>query len=180
MRARTRRRGCGGFTLVEALWVGALIGMIMAATFATQFSLGRALQAFGNEADVQTHSRQTLERMSRLVRSANAVTVENGGAQVRITTDPNRTSGDASDDITFLYYVEAGNLFVQNLGRTGDVPRPRRLLAANVAGAAAAGVAQYFERNGQTLIIAIPLDEESHDRRRARTALVSQIYLRSL
>lgn len=99
-----------GFTLVE-LMVAAGIMLIVFGIVASTYMISQRLWRSGfTQIAFQSTGRIALDKISKNLRSATGGSIFNNGDRIRFVTDPNRTYGNASDDITCEYYISGTNI----------------------------------------------------------------------
>jgi type II secretory pathway pseudopilin PulG len=110
---RSRR---AGFTLIEALVGFALAMLVMAVVASIMVYSARTFSAMSNYVDLDLHSRQALDLISREARQATAVADYQTNGSVRYITFTN------SDDLTFVKVAWNMDASTLSLEKTGLAP----------------------------------------------------------
>ena len=93
-----------GITLIELLIAVTLLGLVMAAAAAIDFTSRMALVRGTKKVDVSGRARYALEHMTRHIRFANNVSPTSGpAATIILWIDDNNTPGDTADDNQLTY-----------------------------------------------------------------------------
>lgn len=119
MRASLRRRlsGQAGYTLVEAITVMAILGIVLAG-LTTMFHAGMTAEVRANrELDAQQNARAALDRMRRELHCASAISAVNGVAVATVTVTLPTVCTGADTSVTYATVPVATNRW--KLTRTG-------------------------------------------------------------
>ena len=113
MRISKKQSGRAGFTLVEASVAVGLGTLVLAVVASIMVYSARTFSAMGNYVDLDLHSRQALDLISREVRQATAVADCRTNGSVSYITFTN------SDDLTFVkvsWNMDASTLSLEKTG----------------------------------------------------------------
>lgn len=99
-----------GFTIIELIIGMGIMVMVFSIVFTMYLTAHRLWRGGFTQIAFQARGRITLARISSNLRSSTNATILNNGDRIRFVTDPNRTPGTASDDITSEYYISATDI----------------------------------------------------------------------
>ncbi|MBU1062234.1 MAG: prepilin-type N-terminal cleavage/methylation domain-containing protein [Candidatus Omnitrophica bacterium] len=99
-----------GFTLVELIIALGIIIIVFGLVFTTYLTTNRLWRGGFTQTTFQSRGRIALSDISRNIRSSTGATILDNGDRVRFVTDPNRTVGTTSDDVTGLYYLSGTDI----------------------------------------------------------------------
>jgi len=99
-----------GFTLVELITAMGIMLFVLSVVLSTYMITQKLWRAGFSQITFQSTGRIALDKISKAIRSATGAVILNNGDRVRFVIDPNRTPGDAADDLTCEYYISGTNI----------------------------------------------------------------------
>jgi len=110
-----------GFTLTELMVAAGIMLIILGVVASAQLISQRLWKAGFTQITFQSTGRIALDKITKNLRSATGATIFDNGDRIRFVTDPNRTYGSASDDVTCEYYISGTNIMYDpNIAVSGN------------------------------------------------------------
>lgn len=110
-----------GFTVIELMIALGISLVVFSIVFSTYLTTHRLWRGGFTQIAFQARGRVVLAKIARDLRSATGATILNNGDRVRFVTDPNRTPGTSSDDVTSEYYISGTDIIYDpDISVSGD------------------------------------------------------------
>lgn len=140
-----------GFSLVELIVAAGIMSMVLAVIFTTYTITQRLWRGGFTQIAFQARGRIVLARISENLRSSTGATILNNGDRIRFVTDPNRTPGTTSDDVTGEYYISGTDIMYDpDISVTGGETSMLRNVSKE-------SVIPYFQISGGLVVITFRL-----------------------
>ena len=140
-----------GFSLVELTIAMGVMVIVFSLAFTTYITTHKLWKGGFTQITLQARGRIALGRIAGNLRSSVGATILNSGDRIRFVTDPNRTPGTSTDDITADYYISGTDIvYDPDVSVSGD----ESVLLSNVNKELAI---PFFQISGDLIVVTFKL-----------------------